>query len=183
MDEKEFAEELKETLITKFSPKYSITTKEPIIYKVIVDDTGNFNPRTPEKPSRGNLAFETDILIKKNNIPLVVIETKYGGFSTHDVLTYSNKALKHKEVYPYLRYGFIVGNTKIIQNRFFTHNTGFDFAMALDHTSKNELDKFIEVITKQIESSEKLLNILSEKNATKLFNSVLELELVNNKLK
>ena len=27
------------------------------------------------------------------------------GLSTHDVLTYSAKATRHKQVYPYLRYG------------------------------------------------------------------------------
>jgi len=49
-------------------------------------------------------------------LPFVVIETKYGSFSTHDVLIYSTKALKHKEIYPYIRYGFVVGGIDEIYN-------------------------------------------------------------------
>jgi len=65
-------------------------------------------------------------------LPLVIIETKYGGFHTHDVITYSTKALKHKEVYFYVRYGLVVGGENIIHNKFFVHNVGFDFAIAID---------------------------------------------------
>ena len=64
-------------------------------------------------------------------MPLIVIETKYGGFSTHDVLTYSTKAQKHKEVFPFIRYGLLVGGVNKITNKFFIHNIGFDFAVAL----------------------------------------------------
>jgi len=71
----------------------------------MIDENLNFVPVSPQAPKRGILAFQTDLLIAKNSIPLAVIETKYGGFSTHDVLVYSVKAQKHKETYPYLRYG------------------------------------------------------------------------------
>ncbi|MBC7081821.1 MAG: hypothetical protein H5T44_06250 [Thermoplasmatales archaeon] len=54
----------------------------------------------PQKPKRGRLAFQNDILIKKGDLPLVVIEAKYNSLTTHDILVYSTKALKHKEVYP-----------------------------------------------------------------------------------
>ena len=43
----------------------------------------------------------------KKSIPLVVMKIKFGRFKTHDVLTYSAKALKHKEIYPCLRYGLV----------------------------------------------------------------------------
>ena len=121
MNETQFTEIL-EKFLKKELEGYEVKRNENLIYKVIVNENMQFNPKNPKKPKRGNLSFQTDLMIKKNNLPLVVIETKFGGFSTHDVLTYSTKALKHKEVYPYLRYGFVVGGVKIIQNRFFTHN-------------------------------------------------------------
>jgi len=91
---------------------------------VIINENFKFEPNKPRKPKRGSYAFQTDLLIirKNNKLPLVVLETKYGGFSTHDVLTYSSKAQKHKEVYPYLRYGLVVGGTDKITNNFFIHN-------------------------------------------------------------
>jgi len=173
MNETQFTEIL-EKFLKKELKGYGVKRNENLIYKVIVDENMQFNPKNPKKPKRGNLSFQTDLMIKKNDLPLVVIETKFGGFSTHDVLTYSTKALKHKEVYPYLRYGFVVGGVKIIQNRFFTHNVGFDFALAINNISN--LKSLIHIVKQQIKNSEKLLEILKEKNKTKLFSSNLVVE-------
>jgi hypothetical protein len=176
MNEKDVVEKLYPVLTYNLK-NYTVTKGEALIYKIIVNEKGEFQPKCPEKPKRANLSFQTDLLVKKEKIPLVVIETKAKGFSTHDVLTYSTKALKHKEVYPYLRYGLVVGDAKIIQNRFFTHNIGFDFAIALvRNPNTEEIKKFIDVIKSQIDSAEKLLNILKEKNQTKSFNTILKFE-------
>jgi len=173
MNEKEFITKLQEAL-KKELKSYEVKRNENLIYKVIVDENMQFNPKDPKKPKRGNLSFQTDLMIKKNDLPLIVIETKFGGFSTHDVLTYSTKSLKHKEIYPYLRYGFVVGGVKIIQNRFFTHNLGFDFAIAIEDI--NNLRSFLDLVKRQIKNSEMLLRIMKEKNKTKLFSSNLVVE-------
>ena len=173
MNETQFTEIL-EKCLKKELKGYEVKRNENLIYKVIVNENMQFNPKNPKKPKRGNLSFQTDLMIKKNDLPLVVIETKFGGFSTHDVLTYSTKALKHKEVYPYLRYGFVVGGVKIIQNRFFTHNLGFDFAIAIEDI--NNLRSFLDLVKRQIKNSEMLLKIMKEKNKTKLFSSNLVVE-------
>ena len=173
MNETQFTEIL-EKFLKKELEGYEVKRNENLIYKVIVNENMQFNPKNPKKPKRGNLSFQTDLMIKKNDLPLVVIETKFGGFSTHDVLTYSTKALKHKEVYPYLRYGFVVGGVKIIQNRFFTHNLGFDFAIAIEDI--NNLRSFLDLVKRQIKNSEMLLKIMKEKNKTKLFSSNLVVE-------
>lgn len=173
MNEDKFANILANNLIKKIKG-YTISTKEVLIYKVIVNEKGEFNPSNPMKLTRGNLAFQVDILIKKGKLPLVVIETKFGGFSTHGVLTYSTKALKHKEIYPYLRYGLVVGGERIISNKFFTHNLGFDFALAIKNT-KNLRD-LSGLIKKQIKSAEFLLRVLKNKNQTKYYSSNLEVE-------
>jgi len=173
MNETQFTDIL-EKFLKKELEGYEVKRNENLIYKVIVNENMQFNPKDPKKPKRGNLSFQTDLMIKKNDLPLVVIETKFGGFSTHDVLTYSTKALKHKEVYPYLRYGFVVGGVKIIQNRFFTHNLGFDFAIAIEDI--NNLRSFLDLVKRQIKNSEMLLKIMKEKNKTKLFSSNLVVE-------
>ena len=79
-----------------------VEKNENLLYKLFIDARGKLSPSNFDNPKRGQLAFQIDILIKKksNNVPLVVIEIKYGGFYTHQVLIYSTKALKYKEVYP-----------------------------------------------------------------------------------
>jgi len=172
MGEKEFAQKIKNALEKKFKD-YTILTDANLLYKVIVDENMNFSPANPEEPKRGNLAFQIDLLIKKGNLPLVAIETKYDNFSTHDVLIYSTKALKHKGIYPYLRYGFVVRNASVITNKFFTHNQGFDFALVVNEDS--DLKSLISVIEKQLENAEDFLEILKEKNKVKLFSLNMEI--------
>jgi len=151
-----------------------------LVYQLIIDGNGAIQPDDPAHPSRGNYAFQTDILIKKGKLPIVAIETKSGGLSTHDILTYSTKAMKHKEIYPYLRYGLIVGNLKKIPNRFFIHNQGFDFAASLSYNNDNsfcdgEVDAIVDMIKKQIEDSERLLKLIEKRNGTKRFSRNIEI--------
>lgn len=179
MNEAEFKQEIQEKLQRDLgNDKYEIIRDENLIYKVIINDNLQFEPNTPHNPKRGTYAFQTDMLIirKDSRLPLVVIETKYRGFSTHDVLTYSTKAQKHKEIYPYLRYGLLVGGINVIQNRFFTHNIGFDFAFALKEFDDNSMKKFTEVVKQQIENAELLVDIFRNKNQTKMFNTKIVVE-------
>jgi len=161
MREGQFQDRLCEILRKGLPDTYNVETRKSILYKVIVDSCGKYDPVEATDPKRGHLAFQTDILISNDKVPLVVIETKIGGFSTHDVLTYSAKALKHKEVYPYLRYGFIVLGKNKIDRKFFVHNSGFDFAVAIK--SDCALENLIEIVREQIESAEVMLEVLSGK--------------------
>ena len=174
MNEPEFKEKLKENIRTKLgNDKYEIKTGENLVYKVIINENLQFEPNEPGNPRRGSYAFQTDLLIIQKDIklPLVVIETKYGGFSTHDVLTYSTKAQKHKEIYPYLRYGLVVGGTNKITNKFFIHNIGFDFAIALEKIDDYAINELIEILRCQIKNAESILEIFKNKNQTKSFNT------------
>ncbi len=175
MNEKEFTEIIQQEL-QKSLGDYEVLISENLIYKVFIDDTLEYKPKNPEKPSRGNLSFQTDLMIKDNNIPLVVIEVKYNGFSTHDVLTYSTKAQKHKEIYPYLRYGFLVGNLNVIHNRFFIHNYGFDFALAIENYETENINKLTKIINSQIENAKNLLSIIKKEGKVTLFNTKIEIE-------
>ena len=176
MSEEKFRKALCRRLIKELPSRYAVGENENLLYKLMIDGDGEFKPKDPKEPKRGQLAFQTDLLIKKGGLPLVVIETKIEGFTPHDVLTYSAKALKHKEVYPYLRYGLVVGDAEIIQNKFFVHNVGFDFALAIENTIN--LQTFISLAREQIRSSETLLKILRDKNTTKLFSTKVKAEYV-----
>lgn len=171
MDETQFRDKLHE-LLRKGLQDYEVTKGENLLYKLMIDPQGKIrpDPTTVTNPKRGQLAFQTDILVKKGKIPLVVIELKVGSFSTHDVLTYSTKAIKHKEVYPYLRYGLVIGEKDKVDKRFFTHNMGFDFAMALDNL--NNAEELLEIIRTQLRASEDMLDILGPKEVKKFVSRI-----------
>ena len=105
-------------------------------------------PRTPGRGIRGGeYTFQTDIAVGEERgggfLPLVVIEVKYKGgkrtgFTTHDILAYSEKVLKHKAIYPYVRYGLVDGGEDHIPLKFFIHNVGLDFAIAVKDIDNRE---------------------------------------------
>ena len=183
MNEAEFKEKLKEELQKELKDDgVKVEKDKNLIYKIVVNEKFAFEPNTPKEPKRGSYAFQTDLLIisEDNSLPLVVIETKYGGFSTHDILTYSTKAQKHKEIYPYLRYGLVVGGESKIHNRFFTHNMGFDFAYGLNSVDDDDSIKDLAYIIKQqIKNAYLLLDVLRNKNRTKKFTTIIEIEKLN----
>jgi len=162
-----------------------ISSHDSLIYKVTVmnrDGRVVFEPPDPQNVRRGQNAFEVDILIKdkKLGLPLVVIEVKLEKFSTHDVITYSQKALKHKDIYPYLRYGFVVmcGKNDYIERRFFVHNQGLDFAFILrcngDSFNTADLDTLAEIIKEQIRSACFLVDVLVMNKKVRGFSERLE---------
>jgi hypothetical protein len=183
MNETEFRQRLKESLERELGNDYSLEENRNLIYKVIIGENLEYEPNDPKNPKRGDYAFQTDIVIAKreSNLPLVIIETKYGGFSSHDVLTYSTKALKHKEIYPYIRYGLVVGGKDKIDNKFFTHNIGFDFAIALKELEEADLQRLSTIIREQLESAKLLLDIFANKKRVKEFNSVIKVGTENKK--
>jgi len=81
-----------------------------LIYQITIGEKGETKPEDTTHPARGTYAFQTDIVIKNEKVPLGAIETKFGSLITHDILTYSAKATRHKGIYPYLKYGLIAGN-------------------------------------------------------------------------
>ncbi len=147
MDEDHFVEKVANLLGNKLPKGYVLQKYANLFYQITLDN--NLNPmiNIDEEPKRGHSAFQTDLCIflqkdngqKTKNIPKIVIEFK-NGLSTHDVITYSNKARRHKQVYPYLRYGLISYGISKIPKRFFIHNEDLDFYLALkDHADNPEL--------------------------------------------
>jgi len=155
-----------------------IREKENLLYTVKVLPDLTFFPPLASNFRRGNIAFETDISIgrKVQNgfLPIVVIELKFGGLSTHDVITYSYKSVKHKDIYPYLRYGLIIGKISSLPRRFFNHNFGFDFAIALDSKDiqsienleiTRDLDEMLKILGRQIYYAIDSVNLFSRRQS------------------
>ena len=113
--------------------------------------------------------FETDMVVyeKKGTkiIPRVIVESKVGTVTTHDAITYSQKAMYHKNVIPFVRYGIMLGarETYPLPGRLFRHGTHFDFLFSFaDYkpTSK-EKDAFVNMIKKEIAYSRQIEEILT----------------------
>src|SRR5579875_1494530 len=114
----------------------------------------------PEK--QHSTAYETDILIyeRLNETvwkPRVIIETKLKSVTTHDAITYSQKAQAHKYVHPFLRYGILIGNreTYPLPGRLFRHGQHFDFMLSWKSfkPDENEMKKIIAILIDEIHAS------------------------------
>ena len=114
-------------------------------------------------------SFETDMVIyeKYNDriVPRVIIESKVGTVGTHDAITYSHKAMYHKNVIPFVRYGIMLGarETYPLPGRLFRHGTNFDFLFSfVDYLpSEKEVSTFVEMVKKEITYSRQIEEILS----------------------
>jgi len=156
--EQEVASRVREILAAQF-PDYLVEAGKSILYKIEIDTSGQVTYDTADRPKRGQYAFQTDIAISKDGLPLVVVELKSGSFSSHDVITYSWKATRHKQIYPFLRYGFVVVGSDGLGRRFATHNEGFDFAMALPNDTAIQTD-LVPLVERQIASAECLKRLM-----------------------
>ena len=158
--------------------KYIVKAKKLLLYKILMSEDGEF-PSTEDlqNPDRKGYTFQIDDLIieeagdetKKIEIPLVALELKsYGkksGISTHDIITYSSKALMHKEIYPNLRYGLLYIHPKDpIPQRFFIHNVGFDFAIVInDINVQDNISRLVDLLKEQIKVSQNLRDVQRER--------------------
>ena len=127
-----------------------------LYYQIIADNNLNITANL-KNPKRGDSAFQTDlcIFLKKNDIelPKIVFEFK-ANLTSHDVITYSNKARRHKQIYPYLRYGLICYGLPVIPKRFFIHNEALDFCLAGTDSPEHWPDWLGELIEEELKISD-----------------------------
>ena len=98
------------------------------------------------EPIRGRgTGFEQDILIyeekDKGNttiIPRVIVEVKFAGVTTHDAIVYSYKAECIKRIYPFCRYGMLIGGMNTIPGRVLRHGRSFDFIFSMVYPFQDE---------------------------------------------
>jgi hypothetical protein len=177
MDEKQFVTHAVKVLHSILPRKYEALQGKSLLYENIVNSS--LEPIANAKvPSRGHSAFETDLCIfyKKTNsllIPKVVLEFKR-SITTHDIITYSYKAKRHKLIYPYLRYGLISYNLTKIPKRFFLHNENIDFYLTLKHHRARLGSVLKKLILSEIKISNILEKTIFEKNEYDFFRTNLE---------
>lgn len=156
-------------------PPLSIERSRPLLYELKVSDMLEvMQPAQVKKPKRGSSAFETDLCVFEEvaegvHIPRVVIEFKT-GITTHDILTYSAKAERHKRIYPYLRYGMLASSEKAIPGRAFTHNESLDFFFAAkDLDTEQFATEFASLLAAEVQASKLLQAISYSKLSTRMF--------------
>ena len=99
------------------------------------------------------------------------------SITTHDVLTYSAKATKHKQVYPYLRYGIVASSESSVPGRLFTHNESLDFCAAVSGLDNEQLKTFFEnLLVQEVKTSRQLEEIAYGVVKNRLFRTELILQ-------
>ena len=136
-----FGEALRRQLRPLLPQKYNIETKRSLLYAVAFDDAGNIQlgQNIDHEPTRGGgTGFEQDLLVFERRvtgdtavIPRVSVELKFGSVTTHDSIVYSEKARRIRALYPYIRYGLILGDLASIPGRTLRLGAEFDFVAAL----------------------------------------------------
>ncbi len=173
MKEAEFVSRFRTVAESVLTGGLKLRVKANLLYEVPLDNRLQLEV-TPTHPVRGQYAFQTDLAIFEPRsggieLPRVVFEVKR-DISTHDVITYSAKALRHKRVYPYLRYGFLIYGREMIPGKFFTHNEALDFFAAVGGLQRDGLrDFFRKLVTSEVRTSRRLERIFFEKASGRLF--------------
>lgn len=142
-----------------------VLKKIPYAFEISAfDEEWKVNEENVDKTS-----FETDMVIyeKANGkiVPRVIVESKIGTVNTHDAITYSHKAMYHKNVIPFVRYGIMLGDreTYPLPGRLFRHGINFDFLFSFVDCipSEKETAMFIEMLKREIKYSCQIEEILS----------------------
>jgi len=100
-----------------------------------------------------------------------VIECKIDTVTTHDAIAYSEKAIAHKRVHPYLRYGILIGNRKHypLPGRLYRHGFYFDFMtswVGFNATSE-EQEGLLNILVEEVQASQTLEEMLYKSRSTK----------------
>jgi hypothetical protein len=126
--------------------------------------------RNEKEPETEAIEFATDFIVVEGIDggwkPRVVVEAKVGSVTTHDAITYSQKAANHRSVFPYLRYGIMLGNRQHypLPGRLYRHGTQFDFMISFRgyKPSAKELEAFRDVLIAEVKASQALENMIYE---------------------
>ena len=148
----------KEDEFFKNSIYFEVSKKVPYSFEIL-----NYLDDEPEE--RNYMKYETDLLVlqkieKERWKPRIIIEGKINSVTTHDAITYSQKASNHKNVHPYVRYGILIGNRKHypLPGRLYRHGAHFDFMLswkAFGPTTE-EWNDFLSIIESEIKYSKKI---------------------------
>jgi len=156
MTEKEWMEDVKNRLekeesFSKDNILFSTGKRVPYSFEIL-------NYKDDEPGDRKYIKYETDLLVyqridNEKWKPRIIIEGKINSVTTHDAITYSQKASTHKNVHPYLRYGILLGNRKHypLPGRLFRHGAYFDFMLSWRafEPTEDEWNNFLKIINRK----------------------------------
>ncbi len=124
-----------------------------------------------DEPKTVKTSFETDLAVIEREKdgswrPRVIVEAKITSVSTHDAITYSTKAAAHRSVYPYLRYGVMLGKRgKLpLPGRLYRHGSQFDFMISFRsfRPSDDEMQSFLKLLRSEVHASRTMEKLLFE---------------------
>lgn len=171
--EKEWAEKLRESIAAGIQTnEVSVHVGKRVPYRFEMLECSDDRKAKPvSKP----IGYATDILVRQDVgngkwKPRVVIELKINSINTHDSITYSEKAYAHKAVFPYLRYGIVIGNHKgPIPWRLYRHGLNSDFMMVIAgfEPTEKELAELGGILNEEIEASRQVETIIYKQSAFK----------------
>jgi len=192
MNEHQFIKAIIEWL-APLAPGCMIAMKKSVLYALPFDDHGKLQLGINDagEPVRGRgLGFEQDILvferlppgdtdtsiIRTSIIPRVIAEVKLDSVSTHDAIVYSEKARRIRAIYPFVRYGLILGRMTRIPARVLRLGQEFDFILTVSHpTPQSEIETVRKLFREELEASKSLAMMLSGQKSVKMLHRSLKL--------
>lgn len=151
--------------------KYEVGTGVSLLYAISFNDEGNLNlgQNDDGEPMRGGgTGFQQDLLIferAKNAdtgiIPRVSVELKFSSVTTHDSIVYSEKARRIRAIYPFVRYGLVLGDMSRIPARTLRLGTEFDFIVAVPgRISARALERLVKLLRLELTLSTRMTAVL-----------------------
>ena len=150
-----------------------IETKRSVLYNIYFDDNGHLclNLNEKNEPKRGSgQGFEQDIIIFERNeelfqmstsiVPRVIAEVKYESITTHDIIVYTEKSQLIRKVYPYVRYGLILGGLNKIPTRVLRLGSNFDYILCVKIDNMEEVKR---IFDEELNASRRLCDALFRK--------------------
>lgn len=111
---------------------------------------GRIDPKT-NQGTNVYTSLEVDLAILRDQppkLPLVVIEAKTNG-TTDNLLTAAEKAQLLRRIYPWVRFGFVVGAESRLKMMYLWHARAFDFLLAVGGMTDAELEELLRPVIKQ----------------------------------
>ena len=152
--------------------RFVIATRRAVLYELAIDDKGNVDMGVDAdigEPIRGQgKGFQQDILIYEPSlegntsiVPRVIVEAKLNHVTTHDAIVYSQKAGRIKRIYPYVRFGLLMGGMSSIPRRVLRLEEHFDFMIVVDDPpTRDQLERLSSLLEAEIRTSDELADIV-----------------------
>lgn len=186
LSELEYARNLVEAISDRV-PSVRVAQQKSLLYAVSFDDTGSLSLSQDESgaPLRGRgKGFEQDILLYEEGkhtdtsvIPRVVVEVKLGGVNTHSAIVYSEKARRIKAVYPFVRFGFLMGGRDTVPGRVLRLGQEFDFALAFpEFPSDSDYNRLTQLLRSEVSASRTLGGMLGGRQRVSFVRRKLEIK-------